>query len=237
MRICLVDDESSQLDLLNSLIQKWASKNGVDVNISFYSSSEEMLFECEGVFPYDIILLDIQMGEMNGLKLGKKIRETDQTVMIVFVSGIADYVYEGYEVQALRYLLKPVKEEKLYELLSYVQSKVKNKKSYLIFSLSGEKKKLCFDNIIYFESLGHYITIHSTKGEFDYKYGIGMLWDNLNGTDFVRTHRSYIVNLKYVEKINKSECELNNQEKIPLSRNSYKLVNKKFIDYYKGQGV
>ena len=237
MRICLVDDDSTQLDYLKMIIENWASKNNVNVNIYFYHSAEEMLFENNQSYCFDMIVLDIQMGKMNGIELARKIREIDKNVIIAFISGMADYVFEGYEVQAIRYILKPVKDKKVYNLLDYVNTLKKKENKYFVLSVSGEKKKINYEDIIYFESMGHYVVLHLKNKEYDYKYNISDLCNELSDSDFIKTHRSYVVNTKYIEKITKNKCELINNIKIPLSRNSYKSVNEKFIDYYKGKGA
>ena len=237
MRICLVDDESVQLEYLKGIIEKWGHKNEINVDIYFYHSAEEMLFESNGSYPFDMIVLDIQMGNLNGIELAKKIRESDKLVTIAFISGMANYVFEGYEVQAIRYILKPVKDKEVYNLLDYVHTNMSKENSYFILSVSGEKKKINYDDIIYFESMGHYIVLHIDNEEYDYKYNISDLCADLTGTEFVRTHRSYVVNLKYVEKITKNECQLINNITVPLSRSSYKVVNEKFINYYKRKGA
>jgi len=237
MRICLVDDDSTQLDYLKVIIEKWANKNNLNTDINFYHSAEEMLFENDESYPFDMIVLDIQMGEINGIELAKRIRETDKNVIIAFISGMADYVFEGYEVQAIRYILKPIKDEKVYELLDYVYTHKDKVDKFFILSVSGEKKKVNYDDIIYFESMGHYIVFHLENEEYDYKHNISDLCLELAGSDFIKTHRSYVVNLKYIEKITKNECQLINNIKVPLSRNSYKAVNEKFINYYKGKGA
>ena len=85
--------------------------------------------------------------------------------------------------------------------------------------------------------MGHYIVVHLLDKEFDYKYNISDLCDDLAGTEFIRTHRSYVVNMKYVEKITRNECQLIHSINVPLSRNSYKSVNEKFINYYKEKGA
>ena len=237
MRICLVDDDSTQLTYLKVIIEKWSNKNNIISNLSFYRSAEEMLFENNESYPYDMIVLDIQMGKINGIELAKKIRETDKNVIIAFISGMANYVFEGYEVQAIRYILKPVKDKKVYELLDYANAHLIKETKYYIISVSGEKKKINYDDIIYFESMGHYIVFHLENTEYDYKYNISDLCHDLAGTEFIRTHRSYVVNIKYIEKITRNECQLIGNIKVPLSRNSYKIVNEKFINYYKGQDV
>ncbi|XFA98626.1 LytR/AlgR family response regulator transcription factor [Candidatus Izemoplasma sp. B36] len=237
MRICLVDDDSIQLDYLNIIINKWANKNNILSELYFYHSAEEMLFEHPNKYPYDLILLDVQMGNINGIELARKIRKKDKNIIIAFISGMASHVFDGYEVQAIRYILKPVKEKKLYELLDYVNANMIEENSYFIISISGEKKRINYDDIIYFESMGHYIVIHLLDTEFDYKYNISDLCDDLAGTEFIRAHRSYVVNMKYVEKITRNECQLIHSINVPLSRNSYKSVNEKFINYYKEKGA
>ncbi|MBN2604648.1 MAG: response regulator transcription factor [Bacilli bacterium] len=236
MRICLVDDDSTQLDYLKLIIQKWSNKQNVLTELSFYHSAEEMLFENHESYPFDLIILDIQMDKMNGIELAKKIRQTDSHIILAFISGMADYVFDGYEVQATRYILKPVKEEMVEDLLHYVSTHIVKENRYLIISVSGELIKINYDDIIYFESMGHYITVHLENREYDYKYNISDLCFDLANADFIKTHRSYIVNLKYIEKIKRNECLLVQGMSVPLSRNSYQSVNKKFIDYYKGKG-
>ena len=237
MRICLVDDDSTQLDYLKVIIEKWSNKHNINTDINFYHSAEEMLFENNESYPFDMIVLDIQMGKINGIELAKKIRETDKNVIIAFISGMANYVFEGYEVQAIRYILKPFKDKKVYELLDYVNTRKGKEDKYFILSVSGEKKKINYDDIIYIESMGHYIVFHLENIEYDYKYNISDLCLELSESEFIRTHRSYVVNLKYIEKITKNDCQLINNIKVPLSRNSYKVVNEKFINYYKGKGM
>jgi len=237
MRICLVDDDSTQLEYLKHIIGKWSNEKRIYSDMSFFHSAEEMLFENNDSYPFDMIILDIQMGKMNGIELAKEIRKKDKKVIIAFISGIADYVYEGYEVQAVRYILKPVKKHDVYKLLESVTSRMNTDEKYLILSIAGEKKKVNYNDILYFESMGHYVVVHLENEEFEYKYNIGTLYNDLGDSQFIKTHRSYIINIKYLEKITRSECQLINHIKVPLSRNSYKLVNEKFIDYYKGKGV
>lgn len=237
MRICLVDDDSTQLDYLKVVIEKWANKVNINTDINFYHSAEEMLFENNESYPFDMIVLDIQMGEINGIELAKRIRKTDKKVIIAFISGMADYVFEGYEVQAIRYILKPAKDDKVFELLDYVNNHKGKENKYFILSASKEKKKINYDDIIYIESMGHYVVFHLENEEYDYKYNISDLCLELSESEFIRTHRSYVVNLKYIEKITKNDCQLINDIRVPLSRNSYKEVNKKFINFYKGRDM
>jgi DNA-binding LytR/AlgR family response regulator len=259
MRICFVDDDSTQLDYLKVITEKWANKHNINTNINFYHSAEEMLFENSESYPFDMIIylqagpivikqvmisildclivLDIQMAEINGIELAKKIRKTDKDVIIAFISGMADYVFEGYEVQAIRYILKPIDEQKVNELLDFANTPKEKEDKYFILSVSGENIKINYDDILFIESMGHYVIFHLENKEYDYKYNISDLCLELAESDFIRIHRSYVVNIKYIEKITKNNCLLINDIIVPLSRNSYKLVNEKFINYYKGKSI
>ena len=142
MRICLVDDDSTQLKYFKLIIGKWANLKNTNVEIAFYLSAEEMLFENPQSYPFDMIILDIQMEKISGIQLAKRIRETDKSVILAFVSGIADYVFEGYEVQAIRYILKPIKQEQIFELLDLVKTKNIHREKFMVLSISGEKRKV-----------------------------------------------------------------------------------------------
>ncbi len=234
MRICLVDDDANQLDYLHTLIQNWSLKQNVQLFVSIYQSAEEMLFECGKSFPFDLVILDIQMEKINGIELSKRIRQVDSHVMIVFLSGIADYVYEGYEVQAYRYLLKPLQEEKLFEILDYMSKEIKKMEKYILYNKYGETEKIMYDQILYLESEGNNVVIHTKDRKYDYRKNLHMIEDDFLRNGFEKTHRSFIVNLLYVRKIQKESCILSSGDTVPISRRTYKQVNQSFIKFYRG---
>ncbi len=236
MRICLVDDDSTQLEYLKVLIEEWANKNNINTEISIYHSAEEMLFENEKSYLFDMILLDIQMGKINGIELAKQIREVDKNVIIAFISGMADYVFEGYNVQAIQYLLKPINQDKLIELLNIAKSMTLKKHKHLIITNSNDKKKINYDQIYYIESMGHNVIIHTEFEEINWKNNLKDISEDLLKNGFTITHRSYIVNLKHIEEVCKERCILSNNKEVPISRNSYKSVNDDFITYYRKGG-
>ena len=112
MNIAYCEDEKIQLEYMEQLIKKWADEGNDTVTYFGYGSAKELLFEHPDSFPFDLLLLDIDMDGMDGMALAKEIREKDQKLPIVFLTNRSEYVFEGYEVGALRYLLKPVEETK-----------------------------------------------------------------------------------------------------------------------------
>lgn len=223
MRICICDDDRTQCEYLKDMIMNHSSHV-----VTTYYSAEQLLFECAEHYPFDCIFLDIQMKEMNGIDCARKIREKDANVAIVFLTAIADYVFEGYEVNAVRYLMKPLQKNKCHELLDMIQNSLHIEKSYILIN----KTKIACEEIIYVESFGHYCGIH-TDETIEMKVGINELMKQLPET-FIQTHRSYIVNLEHVESVQKDKCLLDTKEMIPISRSSIKKVNEAFMEHIKG---
>ncbi len=233
MRIAYCEDEKVQAVFLKELVEEWETKSKERCSINLYTSAEQMLFEHSDFFPFDFIILDIELDQMNGIELARNIRKIDTKVTIAFLSNSREYVFDGYEVAAIRYLMKPITKEQLFPLLDMILHNATKKKEYLIVGFEGEKIKLELSDILYVEAFGHYVSIITSKQTFETKMNMKEIAQELNNS-FIATHRSYIVNLGYIEKITKTECILKDGQQIPISRNSYKSVNEAFIAYYKG---
>lgn len=240
LRIAYCEDESVQISYMEALINEWAKNNKTEYLFSGFKSAKEFLFENEDNYPFDVIFLDIDMEEIDGMKLARTIREKDTNLPIVFLTNRKEYVFEGYEVNAYRYLLKPINKEKLAEILRDIRKICSKEKRYIIEKQNGEFIKIDLDNIMYFEANGHYVSIHTNTNIIIVKKSlqeeVRFICDDgqtLFENGFVSTHRSFLVNLKYIDKVLKSECILSNEEKVPISRNAYKEVNEGFIRFYK----
>lgn len=233
MRIAFCDDEKTQSIFLSELTKQWAKTTGKNCDITVYTSAEEMLFENQDSFSFDFIILDIELDRMNGIELARQIRKVDKKVSIAFLSNSREYVFEGYEVGAVRYLMKPLAKEQLYPLLDMVQTTVEKDKKYIIVGGAAEKYKLLLRDISFLESLGHYVVIHLAERSLEVKRNIGDVAKEL-GEDFIATHRSYLVNIGWIDKITRTDCILSGGITVPISRNSYEAVNRAFINYYKG---
>lgn len=225
MRIGICDDDINQIEELKMMINEYGNHQ-----VFTYHSSEELFFvHSNQNIPFDCLFLDIQMLEMNGIDCAKKIREFDDNIQIIFLTSIADFVYKGYEVNALRYILKPISKQKLNDILKLVESKIKVSQQ----SIYVNKEKIIIDDIIYVESIGHYCEIVTINNiltvKITFKELLVMLENNL-----IQIHRSYLVNFKYVNSIKKCNCYLVNNKTLPISRSFNKIANQKFIDYIKG---
>ena len=133
MKIAIVDDEIREQEIIAKYIGEWAEAKKELVEFFFFESSEGFLFSWEDVKDYALLALDIEMGEISGLELAKKIRSEDKRIPIIFVTGYDEYMQYGYDVSALHYLIKPVNKEKLFQALNKLSEKEETVKPYIKF--------------------------------------------------------------------------------------------------------
>lgn len=227
LTIAICDDDNNQVNGLKKMLTEW---NGGSL-IREYSSAEQFLFNYPDV-SCDLLLLDIEMGDMNGMELAKTLRAKGDMLPIIFITGFSEYIGDGYDVEALHYLLKPVNKEKLFKVLDrYVD---RHKAGSRIILHSGDETVLAAsDDIMYLEAFGKKTHVAMKNGrKIICTGGLSALSEKL-GQGFVSCHRSYVVNLGFVGSVSKGEITMDGGEKIPISRRSYDSVNRAFIEYYK----
>ena len=232
MRICYVEDEIAQAELLKKRVEAWGESNNIQVNMDIYKSANEYLFNA-GKYSYDLIFLDIRMDDTNGMELARQIREKDKDVLLVFVTSEREFVFEGYEVNAYRYILKPVSDDKLAEVLEYAKNNEVRDEGSIVLKIDNEITRIMRNDIVYIEVKGHYVDIHTVSETIIYKTSFEDLMELLNENSlvFIKTHRSYAVNLDKILKIGRTELTLTTRETVPVSKSMYEAVNKAFIKY------
>ena len=229
MRICFCDDEASTRSQFERMAAAWAEQRGEAAELQLYNSAEQLLFEVgqpeaqELVF--DLILLDIQMGGMDGITLARQLRAQDKRVTLAFLTAAREYVFEGYEVKALRYLIKPVQDAALFSILDEIQSADQR-----FVLLNGSRINL--NDLIYVEAEAHYCHLVFEDHRQKEKIGIRELKTMLDET-FVMIHRSYLVNIAKVDQIRREDLSASSFT-LPIARSQLKIVNEAFIRYNKG---
>lgn len=226
-KIAICDDEASVIEYVSSIVTYWGTESGHTIVLRSFSSAESFLFSYEDENDYDILLLDIEMGQMDGVSLAKTIRKKNETVQIVFITGYSEYISEGYEVAALHYLMKPVKPEKLLEVLNRAAEKLEKNERILTLSLSGEMVRIPLHEIAYIDVNGNYITLHG-KEDYTIKKTLGEIQKELDDR-FFKVGRSCIVNLNTVQRVTKTDCYLSDGSILPLPRGAYEPLNRAII--------
>ncbi|HOP11747.1 MAG TPA: LytTR family DNA-binding domain-containing protein [Oscillospiraceae bacterium] len=232
MRIAICDDNPVQAGNLQKIVSGWIEQRGVRACVTKYPSAEAFLFEYAENMSVDILLLDILLSGMNGVELARRIRESDAHPQIVFITAYSDFVADGYDVDALHYLMKPIEPEKLCEVLDKaVKSLSKAEPSVMLETEEGIVRLLEKD-IIYAEAFSHIVCVKCICGDLTVKTPISELETQL-GESFVRCHRSYLVGLRHIRQITRTDVILDDGGKLPLSRRNYDAVNRKFISFYR----
>lgn len=231
MKFAICDDEIAQLELLTKLVREWCILINEPCKIRTFQSAESFMFSYEDDSDYDLLLLDIQMKEMNGMELANKLRARKEEVQILFITGISDYVFAGYAVNAVSYLMKPVQEKALHECLLRVYDRIHKEVPYLLCEDKGETRKIRISDICYVESAGHNTYLHVGEMEYRSKVGIQELSKQLEACGFYRLHRSYLVSIAKLESIGKSEVVLEGGCKIPIARGKWEGIDIKKYDY------
>ncbi len=228
LNLAVCDDDLVQIDNIKQLVSLWASRLDFTVNIKEFISAESFLFHNEGNINYDIILLDIEMGEINGVELAKRIRKYSDSVQIIFITGYSDYIADGYEVSALHYLMKPLDEEKFYETLNRALEKVKRNEKKLLLESSEGLFAVPIYQIVYIEVVKNYITVYA-KENYTARMTLTDVFEKLD-RQFFKIGRSYIVNLTYINSVSKTHVNFTNGSIVPLPRGMYDKLNRAIID-------
>lgn len=196
MRVGICDDEAAVQDMLCNRIKNILQ----DGEIIKFSSGEDLL-QCD--VPMDILFLDVQMPGRNGIEVAKEYRKAHKNVVLIFVTALEEYVYKAFDVGAFNYIVKPFTEERFSEVMERAITQAKeiqrNNNNYILISAGGVHRRVCVEDIIYAEVFNRKVIIHQKNQDIEY-YGKMSAVEKQLGSTFFRTHRAYLVNLKYVVK-------------------------------------
>lgn len=233
-RAAIIDDSNPDAEYVQGILTDWARIRQTGIRVEQFLSAESFLFRYADDKTWDILLLDIEMGAMDGVTLAKRIRRDNEAVQIVFITGYSDYMAEGYEVSALHYLMKPVSRDKLFAVLDRAAAASRKAERVLLLPADGEMLRLPVSQIRYVEAFSHSVAIAAGADPIRVKMPISEIERQL-GEGFVRCHRSYLVGLKYVSRLSKTEVILDSGAVLPLSRSAAPLVHRAFVSYYAGE--
>ena len=219
LSIAVCDDEIIECCNMAKRIKGIMEEMKTPCIIRQFQSGRELL---EALESFDIVFLDIIMQDLDGMKTAQVFRKQAFDKILIFMSSSREYVFEAYDVEAFQYLLKPVDDRKLKSVLQKAVLKTERRsQEFIIVSRERQKRKLFLDEIYYFEIKGRVVEAHGSEGAFTYYERIGELEDKLGGKGFFRCHKSYLINLKYVDGYNRQEAVLENGEKIVIAKRRY----------------
>lgn len=228
-RIAICEDQLSQQNYLTKLLNQISINYDLSFHIDCFSSGE--LFLNQPYQDYDLIILDIQMGHIDGITTAKQIRQTNTNVKIIFVTACEHYWPEGYLVNAYRFIIKPVDPQKFTAEIVNVFEEIEKSKDFLVLKLSDTVQKIRLDHIIYLEIIDRKVIFHTTHGDFTSYLSLNHWNEQLIPKGFANPHKSYLINLKYVTTVSKEEVTLSTGEIVYVSQRKYKTFKEAFINY------
>lgn len=207
-RIVICEDDITQIAFLRECILKSLEGISSQIELFEFNSGEELLeTNLEGI---DIFFLDIKMLQLTGMDVAKIIRETNDTSEIIFITSIVDYIQEGYKVRAYRYLLKPIDFGDLNEsILSCISDIIKKRENFMLIENKDIINKILINSIMYIEVRKKVLTIHTKNDTYYTKNSMDKIELELEKYNFFRCHKSYLINLEYIQFICKNTVVIN----------------------------
>ena len=228
LKIAVLDDEPVEREYASSLVREWAKKRRIPSEVREYPGAKAFLFDYEEERDFDILLLDVEMPGENGIELAERVRKGNRVVQIVFITGFYEYFGAGFDVAALHYLIKPVDGEKLFPVLDRALENLRFRDRAVAVGDGDGVRKLPLADILYVEADNVRIRVVGVEGNYSVRSPLGKWQGNLDD-EFLRVHRSYIVNLRHVKKVDRRELLMDNGDRVPISRGSYDEVYRALI--------
>lgn len=220
MRIAICDDEKIWMENTKQCLEQVYVS--LDLLIETFSDGKQLL-ERAATVSFDLVVLDIEMPKLDGLQVAKKLRSMGIRTEIVFLTSHVEYALEGYEVQALRYLTKPVDARKLSEVIRYLLEKEKKEKRVVLQS-EGETVSLLLSDVLYLEVRDHDVLFVTGQDSWNTRGKMGAYEKQYQTYGFVRIHRGYLVNLAHVTRLKERQVYLTDGSVLPVSRTKEKTV-------------
>lgn len=225
----MVDDEKAIREHICRLIKRQKPESRIKV----YATGEELL--ASGAF-FDIVFLDVRMGGMNGIETARRLRERQEDTVLIFITGIREYVFDALDLYAFQYLLKPVDEKKFAKVLDRAGKEAAKKKEKREIFIKAKNLMLSEADILYIESRGKKVEMHTVRESIEIYGSMEELGGQL-GEGFYRCHRAYIVNMAHITEYGKDSILLANGDSVYLAKKKYGEFVKAYMWYLQNGGV
>lgn len=236
LKIAICDDESIFSEKISMVVKNYLNRKEIDVQIDCYDSGVAFVELKEDMDLYDIVFMDINMEQMDGIKASKIFRTFCPDTYLVFVTAFIKYTLEGYKVEAIRYILKEYDrmEADITEAMDTILEKIREKNEKAVYNFIGiGETEIALNEVMYVDSHLHRLTFHMSPKE---NKSIYKMYAKMNDIikDFhsdyvVRIHQSFLANMKYVANIKRYEATLIDDTVIPISKRYYKTVQEMFL--------
>lgn len=238
LHFAVCEDEEACREGLARELKVWAREEKQVCSVELFPTADAFLFAWEEKKDTDVLLLDIEMPGMDGMDLARKLRGMGERMGIIFVTGNPEFALEGYDLEAVSYIVKPIKKERLRMALARARERAAHREAILVPLSAGEVEKVYLSDICCLESSGHDTLIWKRDGEnLSCRAGIRQLEQELEEKSdaFFKPHRSFLINLGRVDKIGKKEIRMENRMLVPVARGKWEPLNQAYMAYFRRQ--
>lgn len=234
LHIAICDDEIHMLGKLKKMVHDFFKVHKIDITVAAFTCGEKLLEYGKKI---DILFLDIQMKNMDGIETAKILRKSGFSGFLIFVTILKETVFQAFEVQAFDYLIKPVEDYHFNKIMQRLLEHIENaKEKNLLIRIGYENMLIPFDDIVFCEVIGRKIYLHLLSGEvIDYYEKLENLEIKL-GRYFYKCHRSYLINMKYLRSYKNGMAVMSTGKNIPVSRLRAKEFSEVILQYMKEWG-
>jgi DNA-binding LytR/AlgR family response regulator len=243
LRIAICDDDLNFTGELETLVIQESHKLGIRVETEVFSDGKTLLKSFQKGDHYELIFIDIEMKQIDGITAARRIREMDRTVLLIYVSGYDEYLKELFEVEPFRFLSKPLDHAKFALYFKASCKRISETEAYYQYTFNREIRKVPIKDIVYFESSNRIVNIHLKDGSCERFYGkLNNIEKELADSrqNFLRIHQSYLVNYDYVKKMNFFNitiCFINKELELKISEDRQKSVRQQLCEIAGGKAV
>lgn len=235
IHIAICDDSKQERQLLAALFKRYQELHATPLQIHIFQNGFSLLDAIDQGKRFDITILDILMPGENGIEIARNIRASGTDTEIIFLTSFPEYAVDSYEVKAQNYLLKPVTEEKFFASIDSILAELdeKDTASFIIYTTEKQYSRIRVSSLVYGEVTHRTITLHlADQTMISAVMTFTEFQDILKAyPDFIYPHRSYAVNMHYIQYVTKSDIILTDGQKIPLSRNNYTKISEQFLNF------
>ena len=228
--ITICDDEPGTCSDIENIILNYTHSHAIETVIEIFYSGETLYESMEKGYRTDLLFLDIQLFEMNGVEVGKKIREQlgNEKISIIYISSKETYAMSLFQVRPFDFLVKPIREEELFRVIGELRELLKERKKIFEYTDTKGIHKISYDKILYFYSLGKRVHIVTSEKEYEYR---GKLKDVADVTEeyFLLIHKSYLINMEHVEHYEYDNVVMKDKTRLSISKANRKKVRERLL--------
>lgn len=232
LQIAICDDEQFYREKIQNLVTEYLNNHDLTYQLHPFSSGRDFLNQSKNSVKYDIVFMDISMDAIDGIETAMQMRTYHSDTFLVLVTAFIDYVLDGYKVNAMRYLLKDTLDASFTECMDAILQRMGT--AQVTFPFTDGERKLHTDNILYVESNKHksiFFYMDTTLETYEIYRKLDTIEQTLSGYNFLRIHKSYLVNMKHIRKISNYTAFLDTGKELPIPRLRFQEVRESFVAY------